>query len=186
MFTFISGPLGLYELVDKIYASLLEEVFEGIELHANKDGNVAPCKILKILDSGGTKMCEVGWIRKGKAITNTSVIKAADLFYRRAPVSRNTLKFFIRDATSQSNPWVIHENLAKKFGITIEPPDSVMVSIPHFVSHVCYKPAAVNYISFSIIMNICRRKGEKDKRMKLLKMEGKSSRQVIQLNLNRL
>ncbi|NP_001130568.1 uncharacterized isoform X2 [Zea mays] len=120
------SPLGLYELVDKIYASLLEEVFEGIELHANKDGNVAPCKILKILDSGGTKMCEVGWIRKGKAITNTSVIKAADLFYRRAPVSRNTLKFFIRDATSQSNPWVIHENLAKKFGITIEPPDSVM------------------------------------------------------------
>lgn len=131
MLTSVSGTLGLHELVNKIYVSLLEEVFEGIELHANRDGAVAPCKILKILDSGGTKMCEVGWIRQGKAVTNTSVIKAADLFYRRAPVSRNTLKIFIRDATSQSSPWVIHENLAKKFGISMDPPDSITVSIPH-------------------------------------------------------
>lgn len=131
MRTFVSGTLGLHELINRIYASLLEEVFEGIELYANKDGAVAPCKILKILDSGGTKMCEVGWIWRGKVVTNTSVIKAADLFYRRAPVSRNTLKIFIRDATSQSNPWVIHENLAKIFGISMDPPDSVMVSIPH-------------------------------------------------------
>ena len=60
MLPFVSGTLGLHELVNKIYASLLEEVFEGIELHSKKDGSVVPCKILKILYSDGTKMCEVG------------------------------------------------------------------------------------------------------------------------------
>ncbi|KAJ1279519.1 hypothetical protein BS78_04G162500 [Paspalum vaginatum] len=118
------SPLGIHELVNKIYASLLEEVFEGIELHAKRDGAVAPCKILKILDSGGTKMCEVGWIGQGKTVTNTSVVKAADLFYRRAPVSRNTLKVFIKDATSQSTPWVIHDHLAKNYGVPIDPPEN--------------------------------------------------------------
>ena len=128
---FVSGTLGLHELVNKIYASLLEEVFEGIELHAKKDGSVVPCKILKILDSDGTKMCEVGWLRQDKTLINTSVVKAADLFYRRAPVSRNTLKLFIRDSTTQTIPWVIHENLAKKYGIPTDPPSDIMVSTEH-------------------------------------------------------
>uniref|UniRef100_A0A0A9HDD6 DDT domain-containing protein n=1 Tax=Arundo donax TaxID=35708 RepID=A0A0A9HDD6_ARUDO len=121
------STLGLHDLVNKIYASLQEEVFEGIELHAKKDGSEAPCKILKILDSGGTKMYEVGWICQGKTVISTSVIKAADLIHRRAPVSRNTLKFFIRDATSQSTPWIIHENLAKKYGIPVDPPNDIML-----------------------------------------------------------
>ncbi|XP_062219321.1 uncharacterized protein LOC133919087 [Phragmites australis] len=121
------STLGLHELVNKIYASLQEEVFEGIELHAKKDGSEARCKILKILDSGDTKMYEVGWICQGKTVISTSVVKAADLIHRRAPVSRNTLKIFIRDATSQSTPWIIHENLAKKYGIPIEPPNDIML-----------------------------------------------------------
>ncbi|CAN6238353.1 unnamed protein product [Urochloa humidicola] len=120
------STLGLHELVNKIYANLLEEVFEGIELHANKDGSVVPCKILKILDSDGTKTCEVGWFGRDKTVINTSVVKASDLFYRRAPVSRNTLKVFIRDSTTQTTPWVIHENLAKKYGIPVDPPDNIM------------------------------------------------------------
>jgi len=131
MLPFVSGTLGLHELVNKIYASLLEEVFEGIELHAKKDGSVVPCKILKILDSDGTKMCEVGWLCRDKTLINTSVVKAVDLFYRRSPVSRNTLKLFIRDSTTQTTPWVIHENLAKKYGIPTDPPSDIMVSTEH-------------------------------------------------------
>jgi hypothetical protein len=61
-------------------------------------------------------------------LINTSVVKAADLFYRRAPVSRNTLKIFIRDSTTQTTPWVIHENLAKKYGIPMDPPKDLVVS----------------------------------------------------------
>lgn len=116
------STLALHDLINKIYANLLEEIYEGTVLHAKRDGAVAPCKILKILDSADAKMCEVGWISQGKTVTSTSVIKATDLFYRRAPVSRNTLKIFIRDATSQTTPWVIHEDLAKRYGIPIDPP----------------------------------------------------------------
>ena len=134
---FVSGTLGLLELVNKIYVSLQEDVFEGIELHAKKDGSEAPCKILKILDSGDTKLYEVGWIRrdKSKAVVNTSVVKATDLVRRRAPVSRNTLKLLIRDATSHSTPWIIHEHLAKKYGIPMEPPNDIMVSTLLHISY---------------------------------------------------
>ena len=131
MLPFVSGTLGLHELVNKIYASLLEEVFEGIELHSKKDGSVVPCKILRILYSDGTKMCEVGWLCRDKTLINTSVVKAVDLFYRRSPVSRNTLKLFIRDSTTQTTPWVIHENLAKKYGIPTDLPSDIMVSTEH-------------------------------------------------------
>ncbi|XP_006647375.1 DDT domain-containing protein DDB_G0282237-like [Oryza brachyantha] len=120
------STVGLYELVDKIYASLQEYVFEGLELHAKQDGLEAACKILKILESGGTKMYEVGWLLRDKTIISISVIKGEDLIHRRPPVSRNTLKIFIRDATSQNNPWVIHENLAKRYGIPTEPPNDMM------------------------------------------------------------
>lgn len=122
------STIGLIELVNKIYVSLQEDVFEGIELHAQKDGSEAPCKILKILDSGDTKLYEVGWIRQGKskAVINTSVVKATDLIRRRAPVSRNILKLLIRDSTARSTPWIIHEHLAKKYGISMEPPNDIM------------------------------------------------------------
>uniref|UniRef100_A0ACD5ZER4 Uncharacterized protein n=1 Tax=Avena sativa TaxID=4498 RepID=A0ACD5ZER4_AVESA len=122
------STLGLIELVNKIYVSLQEDVFEGIELHAQKDGSEAPCKILKILDSGDTKSYEVGWIRPGKSkdVINTSVVKATDLIRRRAPVSRNILRLLIRDSTSRSTPWIIHEHLAKKYGIPMDPPNDIM------------------------------------------------------------
>jgi hypothetical protein len=129
--SFVSGTLGLNELVNKIYASLQEEVFEGVELHAKKDGSEAPCKILKILDSGDSKMYEVGWFGRGKTVISTSVVKAPDLIQRRAPVSRNILRIFIRDATSQSTPWVIHEHLSKKYGIPNEPPENILVITLH-------------------------------------------------------
>ncbi|KAK3158196.1 hypothetical protein QOZ80_2AG0134040 [Eleusine coracana subsp. coracana] len=120
------STLGLNELVNKIYASLQEEVFEGIELHAKKDGSEAPCKILKILDSGNSKAYEIGWFGRGKTVISTSVVKAADLIQRRAPVSRNILRIFIRDATSHSTPWVIHEHLSKKYGIPSDPPEDIL------------------------------------------------------------
>lgn len=120
------STLGLYELVEKIYASLQEAVFEGLELYAKQDGLEAACRILKILGSDGTKMYEVGWLLRDKTIISTSVIKGEDLIHRRPPVSRNTLKIFIRDATSQNAPWVIHENLAKRYGIPIEPLNDMM------------------------------------------------------------
>jgi hypothetical protein len=144
MSNFVSGTIGLIELVNKIYVAVQEDVFEGMELHAKKDDAEAPCKILKIIESGDTKLYEVGWIRQGrtKTVINTSVVKATDLIRRRAPVSRNILKLLIRDSTSHSSPWILHEHLAKKYGISMEPPNDIMVRVSSCIyittSHVCY------------------------------------------------
>ncbi|KAL6650576.1 hypothetical protein ACP70R_009501 [Stipagrostis hirtigluma subsp. patula] len=120
------STLNLTDLVDKIYSSLLVEVFEGLELRAKRDGLETACKILKVVSSGNSKLYEVGWIGQDNAVTNTSVVKADDLIRKKAPASRNTLKIFIRDSTSQNSPWVLHANLAKKYGIPTEPPEDMM------------------------------------------------------------
>ncbi|XP_003575146.1 DDT domain-containing protein DDB_G0282237 [Brachypodium distachyon] len=106
------STLGLQALVDKIYATLQEDM-----LHAKKDGFEAACNTTKTTDSGDTKMYTA---------IDTSVVKAIDLVRRRAPVSRNTLKLLIGDSTSQSTPWIIHEHLAKEYGIPMDPPNDLM------------------------------------------------------------
>ncbi|XP_066345772.1 uncharacterized protein [Miscanthus floridulus] len=120
------STLSLTDLVNKVYSSLLLDLFEGLELHAKKDGSEAACKILKVINSGGTKSYEVGWIGKGNEVINTSVVKADDLIRKKAPASRNALKFFIRGSTSETSPWTLHADLAKKYGIPTEVPVDVM------------------------------------------------------------
>lgn len=69
------------------------------KLNAKKDGSEAPCKILKVIASANTKLYEVGWIGPDNAVIHTSVVKGDDLTGKKAPVSRNTLKMFIREST---------------------------------------------------------------------------------------
>jgi hypothetical protein len=131
----------LTDLVNKIYSILQEDFFEGLELNGRKDGSVSACKILKvIIGSGNTKMYEVGWIGQDNAETNTSVLQADDLVIRKkARASRSMLKIYIRESTSQNSPWIIHANLAKKYGIPTEPPKDLLVTIfPHFIYCVPY------------------------------------------------
>jgi hypothetical protein len=118
----------LTDLVNKIYSILQEDFFEGLELNGRKDGSVSACKILKvIIGSGNTKMYEVGWIGQDNAETNTSVLQADDLVIRKkARASRSMLKIYIRESTSQNSPWIIHANLAKKYGIPTEPPKDLL------------------------------------------------------------
>ncbi|CAD6263623.1 unnamed protein product [Miscanthus lutarioriparius] len=120
------STLSLTDLVNKVYSTLLLDLFEGLELHAKKDGSEAACKILKVISSGGTKSYEVGWIGKGNEVINTSVVKADDLIRKKAPASRNALKIFIRDSTSETSPWTLHADLAKKYGIPTEVPVDIM------------------------------------------------------------
>lgn len=132
-----SGTLSLTDLVDKVYSSLLSDLFEGLELHAKKDGSEAACKILKVISSGRTKSYKVGWIGQGNAVINTSVVKTDDLIRKKAPASRNALKIFIRDSTSESSPWTLHVDLAKKYGIPTDVPVDTMVII-FLNSSVCF------------------------------------------------
>ncbi|CAL5016886.1 unnamed protein product [Urochloa decumbens] len=120
------STLSLTELVEKVYHSLLLEFFEGLELHAKKYGSEAACKILKAIDSGSTKLYEVGWLGQDNAVVNTSVVKADDLIRKKAPASRNQLKMFIRDSTSKIPPWIVNADLANKYGIDPEPPEDIM------------------------------------------------------------
>lgn len=123
------------DLVDKVYSSLVLDLFEGLELHAKKDGSEAACKILKVISSDGTKSYEVGWIGKGNEVIDTSVVKADDLIRKKAPTSRKALKFFIRESTSETSPWTLHADLAKKYGIPTEVPVDIMVII--FLKFLC-------------------------------------------------
>ncbi|XP_037485703.1 DDT domain-containing protein DDB_G0282237-like [Triticum dicoccoides] len=120
------STLSLTDLVNKIYGSLQENLFEGLELHAKRDGLEAACKILKVIGSGETTSYEVGWIGQDNAITSTSVLRADDLIRKKAPCGRNMLKIFIRESTSQNSPWIVHMNLAKKYGIPTEPPKDMI------------------------------------------------------------
>ncbi|KAL6885853.1 hypothetical protein ACP4OV_010114 [Aristida adscensionis] len=120
------STLNLTDLVNEIYRSLLSDPYEGLELHAKKDGSETACKILKVTDSGNTKLYEVGWIGRDSTVINKSVLKADDLICKKAPVSRNTLKIFIRESTSKNSPWIIHAYLAKKYGLPTEPPEEMM------------------------------------------------------------
>lgn len=120
------STLSLTDLVNKIYGRLQEDLFEGLELHAKKDGSDAACKILKVIGSGNTTSYEVGWTDKENAVISTSVLRADDLIRKKAPSGRNMLKLFIRESTSQNSPWIVHTSLAKKYGIPTEPPEGMM------------------------------------------------------------
>uniref|UniRef100_A0ACD5UWR5 Uncharacterized protein n=1 Tax=Avena sativa TaxID=4498 RepID=A0ACD5UWR5_AVESA len=123
------STLSLTDLVNIIYGRLQEDLFEGLELHAKKDGSEAACKILKVIGSGNTTSYEVGWIGEDNAVISTSVLGADDLIRKKAPCGRNMLKLFIRESTSQNSPWIVHADLAKKYGIPTEPPKDMMVTI---------------------------------------------------------
>ncbi|XXG60485.1 hypothetical protein AAC387_Pa04g2384 [Persea americana] len=118
--------LRLKDLVNSISTRLQEQLLEGAELYGRKEHSIRPCKILKVLEKGADNTCyEVGWLDKYKKVTGTSTLKAEDLIHKKPPFSRDLLKSFIRESTSQSVPWVVHDKLARKYGISTEPPEEL-------------------------------------------------------------
>ncbi|MCL7041692.1 hypothetical protein MKW94_004400 [Papaver nudicaule] len=118
------STLTLRDLLVTISRKLQERLLvEGLELLGRKEKTVFPCKILKVLEDNDQINYEVGWIGKDKKVAGSSVVNFNDLIRRKLPVSREVLKSFIRESTSQSSPWVIHDNLAREHGISTEPPE---------------------------------------------------------------
>lgn len=113
------------DLVNTVSAKLLERLFKGAELYAQKGQSVCACRILEILEDNDKIRYKVGWLGKDKEITSISIVDSEDLVRKKLPFSRSTLKSFIRETTSRSGPWVIHENIAKKHGISSEPPEEL-------------------------------------------------------------
>lgn len=119
--------LSLKELADAISAKLQESWFEGIETYARKENSVLPCRITKILDdAAGTMQYEIAWLGKDKEVVGNAVVNRNDLISKKFPYSRNMLKSFIRESTWRRNaPWVIHDNLAEKHGISRDLPEEL-------------------------------------------------------------
>ncbi|ONK57685.1 uncharacterized protein A4U43_C09F3020 [Asparagus officinalis] len=119
------STLTLKDLVDTIYSKFREHLFEGLELHVWKEKFVYACKILKLLEDESGTHYEVGLLDNDKRVTETLIVKESDLIRKKAPYSRSVLKAFIRESTSQSAPWMLHEKLAEKHGISTKPPENL-------------------------------------------------------------
>eukprot|EP00258_Populus_trichocarpa_P039670 XP_024455689.1 DDT domain-containing protein DDB_G0282237 isoform X3 [Populus trichocarpa] len=119
--------LSLKDLADTIAAKLQEHLFVGAELHGKrKKGDLCPCKILKVLEDSTVKTkYEVAWLDRNKKVTETAVVNRDDLIWKKSPFSRNSLKPFIRKSTRQSFPWVLHDKLAEKYRISMDPPQDL-------------------------------------------------------------
>ncbi|XP_019458270.1 PREDICTED: DDT domain-containing protein DDB_G0282237-like isoform X2 [Lupinus angustifolius] len=116
--------LPLKDLADSINEKLLGHLFVGAELFVKKDDGVYPCKILKVILEGVEKCrYEVVWLNKDKNITETTYVCAEDLVQKKPLFSRNILKSFIRESTYRNAPWVLHEELAQKHGISTDIPE---------------------------------------------------------------
>ncbi|OIW17804.1 hypothetical protein TanjilG_02432 [Lupinus angustifolius] len=115
--------LPLKVLADSINEKLLGHLFVGAELFVKKDDGPYPCKILKVIQEGVDKCCyEVAWLNKDKNITEKADVNAEDLVQKKPLFSRNILKSFIRESTYRNAPWVLHEELAQKHGISTDIP----------------------------------------------------------------
>ncbi|XP_021742102.1 DDT domain-containing protein DDB_G0282237-like isoform X2 [Chenopodium quinoa] len=118
--------LPLSDLVRKIKAELQESLVEGAKLQGKKDGCVHSCKIIKVLDEeAGKGRYEVAWLDNDDKISGTAVVGEEDFVRKKLPFGREVLKSYIRESTYRSLPWVIHNNLASKYGIPTDTPEEL-------------------------------------------------------------
>ncbi|PON48734.1 WSTF/Acf1/Cbp [Parasponia andersonii] len=117
--------LSLKDLADTISAKLQDHVFVGAELYARKDTSEYLCRIVKVLEEGDTVRYKVAWLDRNKKVVETSFVKREDLIQKKLPFSRNVWKSFIRESTYRSAPWILHEKLAQKHGISTELPQDL-------------------------------------------------------------
>ncbi|KAK2966250.1 hypothetical protein RJ640_008233 [Escallonia rubra] len=117
--------LTLKDLVNRIVTKLQEGFLEGVELQGRKNNRIYPCKIVKVLQESDKARYQVDWLDKDKKITGHDVVSGEDLIKKKLPISRDVLKSFIRESTYRSVPWVLHNKLARKHGISIDPPEEM-------------------------------------------------------------
>lgn len=118
--------LPLRDLADKIALKLQECLFAGQELYGRKGNEVFLCRIIKTLhDSAGKKQYKIAWLGKDKEVVGCDVVYDEDLINRKLPFSRNMVKSFIRESTYRNAPWVLHDRLAEKHGISTHLPDEL-------------------------------------------------------------
>lgn len=122
--------LRVKELISKISNTIKDFYLEGEEVTGRKTDSLFPCKILKVIqevddDEDGTFKYEVGWLDKNKKVTDTSIESVEALIRKKPLVTQDVLKSFIRESTSSSTPWIVHDELARKYRISTDPPEDL-------------------------------------------------------------
>ncbi|XP_010546291.1 PREDICTED: DDT domain-containing protein DDB_G0282237 isoform X1 [Tarenaya hassleriana] len=113
------STFSLKDLAEVIVSELQSCFFVGAELYGKRNGELFPCRILKIVeDRAGKSRYEVRFLDKDKKIDENTVLSGEDLSWKKFPFSRNFLKSFIRESTCRSIPWVVNDNLALLHGIS--------------------------------------------------------------------
>ncbi|KAL7597994.1 hypothetical protein Lser_V15G23155 [Lactuca serriola] len=122
--------LPLKELVITISAKLQERLLEGTEIYGRKNNRIYPCKIVKVIEEEVEKtQYHVAWLDKDKKVTENAVVSGEDLIKKKLPFSRDVLKSFIRESTVRSVPWVLHDKLAVKYGISTNLPEELRIKL---------------------------------------------------------
>ncbi|XP_073280581.1 uncharacterized protein [Primulina huaijiensis] len=115
--------LNLKDLVNSIAAKLQGPFTVGAELYGRKDGRLYPCKIVKVLHGDANRtQYEIAWVSSDHEMKGKIIVNADEFTGKNPPLSKRFLKSFIKDSTYRSLPWVIHDNLARKHGISTAPP----------------------------------------------------------------
>ncbi|KAK5835114.1 hypothetical protein PVK06_010800 [Gossypium arboreum] len=118
--------LSLRDLADLVTKKLQKDLFVGAELYGKKDDGLYPCRVLKIVENGvGKTQYEVALLGENKKITENAILHGEDLVWKKTPFNRKILKSFIRESTCRSIPWVLHEKLAQKHGISTDLPEEL-------------------------------------------------------------
>lgn len=130
-----AGMLKINDLVMIIMEKLRETYLQGEELLGHFEGSSGPCMVMKIIGCKGSTSYEIGWLNESKEVIRTSIVDKKNLIRKKFPFTRGLLKLFIKESTVQNNPWVIHNNFTKKYGLPVKPPRELEDKITqHLVS----------------------------------------------------
>ncbi|KAI3451649.1 hypothetical protein Pfo_008314 [Paulownia fortunei] len=119
--------LTLKDLVNSIAAKLQGPFSEGAELYGRKDGRLHLCKIIKVVEDDQKTQYEIAWLGGNHKMSGKALVNGDELTGKNLPFSKRVLKSFIKDSTYRSLPWVLHDNLAKKHGISTSPPEELKI-----------------------------------------------------------
>ncbi|KAL9251418.1 DDT domain-containing protein [Drosera capensis] len=120
------STLPLIDLVNLIREKMMDPLAVGVELSGKMNGSTCPCRIVEVLEEkeGKTKY-KVAWLEEDHKSKGSAIVSEVDLIRKKLPFTRNQLKSFIRESTYRNAPWVIHDKLALKYGISTDPPEEL-------------------------------------------------------------
>ncbi|KAH6812610.1 hypothetical protein C2S51_021628 [Perilla frutescens var. frutescens] len=121
--------LNLKDLVSSIASKFQGPFNEGDELYGRKNGRLHPCKIVEIIEVADRKRYEIEWLSDDQKMSGNAFVNGDELTVKNPPFSKRALKSFIKDSTYRSFPWVLHDNLSKRHGISTIAPEELKSNI---------------------------------------------------------